>query len=97
MMNHRLLATLVCHVPLLLGGSLLVGGCSMPSVPHVLGLGSYYAVTDTAGRIYYTDSLARESRGSIEFRDGTTGAWVSLPGGSVKKINEAEFRAGKAR
>ncbi|MEO8445159.1 MAG: hypothetical protein ABI567_09160 [Gammaproteobacteria bacterium] len=97
-MNRRLLTVLVCHVPLLLGGSMLVGGCSMPSMPHVLGLGSYYAITDTAsGQTYYTDNLSRESRGSIEFRDAATGAWVSLPGGTVKKISEAAFRAGKAR
>lgn len=95
MTNRRLLATWVCHVPLLLGGALLAGGCS---VPHVMGLGAYYAVTDPAsGRVWYTDQLQREDRGVIEFRDAATGAWISLPAGEAREITAAEFRAGQAR
>ncbi len=95
MTNRPLLATLVCYVPLLLGGSLLAGGCS---APHVMGLGSYYAVTDpVSGRVYYTEKLKREERGVVEFRDAASGAWVSLPGAETREISESEFRAGRAR
>ncbi|MEQ1801666.1 MAG: hypothetical protein ABL989_07080 [Gammaproteobacteria bacterium] len=88
----QLLATLICTAPLLGGG---LSGCSMP---HVMGLGSYYAVTDEAtGRIYYTDNLTREERGVIEFRDPSTGAWVSLKSAQVREISDAEFRAGAPR
>jgi len=65
------------------------------SVPHVMGLGSYYAVTDEAsGRVYYTDKLSREAKGVVEFRDSASGAWVSLPGATVREISTDEFRAG---
>lgn len=94
MTNRRPFAALVCCMPLL-GGSLVTSGCSMP---HVMGLGSYYAVTDQAsGRVYYTDQLKREDRGVIEFRDAASGAWVSLPAGSAREITVAEFRAGQSR
>jgi hypothetical protein len=89
----RLLAGPLCTLPLL--AVLTLSGCSMP---HVMGLGSYYAVTDDAtGRIYYTDNLTREERGVIEFRDPGTGAWVSLGSAQVREISDAEFRAGSSR
>lgn len=87
--TRRLLASLVCAAPL------LTAGCAMP---HVMGLGSYYAVTDDAtGRIYYTDNLDREPRGVIEFEDPDTGALISLAAASVRKISEAEYRQGRAQ
>jgi hypothetical protein len=83
---RRLLASLVCAAPLLLAG------CAMP---HWLGLGSYYAITDEAsGRVYYTDNVTREARGVIEFQDAKSGARISLPAAQVREISEAEFRAG---
>ena len=89
----RLLAGMLSVAPVLTAGGL--SGCSMP---HVMGLGSYYAVTDDAtGRIYYTDNLTREDRGAIEFRDPATGAWVSLRSAQVREISDAEFRAGPPR
>ncbi len=89
----RLLASLLCSAPLLAAGGL--SGCSMP---HVMGLGSYYAVTDDAtGRVWYTDNLTREERGVVEFRDPATGAWVSLRAAQVREISDAEFRAAPVR
>ena len=88
---RRIFASLICAAPLVLAG------CSMPSLsmPHMMGLGSYYAVTDEAsGRVYYTDNLSREKRGVVEFRDSKTGAWISIPSAQVREISEAEFRAG---
>jgi len=83
--RRPLLAAMVCAATLL-------AGCSMP---HMLGLGSYYAVTDEAsGRVYYTDNLSREDRGVVEFRDPASGAWVSLRSAKVREISRAEFRAG---
>ena len=71
--------------------ALATAGCS---VPRVVGLGSYYSVTDPAtSRVYYTDKLSREKRGGVEFRDSTTGAWISLPAAEVREISQAEFRA----
>ncbi len=82
-----LLAGLLCLAPLVLGG------CSMP---HVLGLGSYYEVTDTAsGHIYYTQDIKRQSRGVVEFIDPASDALISVPGASIRKISEADFRAGR--
>jgi hypothetical protein len=89
----RLLAVLVCCTPLFLGGGL--SGCSMP---HVMGMGSYYAVTDDAtGKVYYTAKLSREERGAVEFLDPATGGWTSLRSAQVREISEAEFRAGPPR
>jgi hypothetical protein len=84
----RWLASLVCAAPLLLAG------CSMP---HVAGLGSYYAITDaTSGRTYYSDNISREARGVVEFEDASNGARVSIPSATVREISRAEFRAGRA-
>lgn len=81
------LAGLVCLAPLLLGG------CSMP---HVLGLGSYYEVTDPAtGQVYYTDDIERRPRGVVEFIDPKTDALVSVPGAAVREISKGEYRAGR--
>jgi len=88
---RRLLASLLCTAPL------LVAGCAMPRIamPHIMGFGSYYEVTDDAtGRIYYTDNLSRESRGVIEFKDPASGALISLAAASVREISEAEYRQG---
>lgn len=87
----RRAATLAC------AASLVLSACSV-SLPHVAGMGSYYAVTDTAsGRVYYADKLSREDRGVVEFRDGATGAWVSLESADVREIGKDEFLAGAPR
>lgn len=86
----RLLPVLLCLAPLFTAAGL--SGCSMP---HVMGMGSYYAVTDDAtGKVYYTDNLSREERGAVEFLDPATGAWTSLRSAQVREISAAEFRAG---
>jgi hypothetical protein len=74
---------------------LALAGCS---VPHVMGMGSYYQVTDLAsGKIYFTQQIEHEGRGVIEFMDDTSDAWVSLPASEVKTITEAEYQAGLQR
>jgi hypothetical protein len=91
--RRRLLASLLCAAPFLLVG------CSMPqmAMPHVMGLGTYYEVTDTAtGRLYYTDNLRRESRGAIEFEDPASGAVMSLAAASVREISEDEYRRNRS-
>ena len=91
---RRLLASLACAAPL------LMAGCSMPRIamPHIMGLGSYYAVTDDAtGRVYYTDNLSREARGVIEFEDPASGALVSLAAASVREISEDEYRRNRSQ
>jgi hypothetical protein len=92
--TRRLLASVLCAAPL------LMAGCSMPHIamPHIMGLGSYYEVTDTAtGRIYYTDNLNREPRGVIEFEEPASGAMISLAAASVREISEAEYRQGGSK
>ena len=75
-----------------------LGGCSLPPMPHAFGLGSYYTVIDgDTGRVWYTDELKREERGSVEFHDPATGAWVSLRTAEVREISADEFRTGIAR
>ena len=71
---------------------LALAGCS---VPHVMGMGSYYQVSDPAsGKVYFTQQIKREDRGVVEFLDASSDAWVRLPVGQVKTITEAEYRAG---
>lgn len=83
---RRFLASLVCAAPLLLAG------CAMP---HLMGLGSYYVITDEAsGRIYYTDNVTREAHGVVEFQDSASNARISLAAATVREISEAEYRAG---
>lgn len=78
----------------LLSGVLL-SGCSLPRVP---GFSSYHAVTDPAsGQTWYAADLRREKGGVVEFRDGATGAWVSVPGAQVREISAAEYRAATGR
>ena len=84
----RCLASLIVAIPLLLAG------CALP---HVAGLGAYYAITDVAtGRTYYSDNISRETRGVVEFEDSASGARVSIPSATVREISRAEFRAGRA-
>ncbi len=83
---RRFLASLVCCAPLVLGG------CALP---QFMGLGPYYAITDNAsGSVYYSDNLSREKKGVVEFRDSSSGAWVSIPAATVRQLTQAEFRAG---
>jgi hypothetical protein len=78
----------------LLSGVLLTG-CAMPRVP---GFASYHVVTDPAsGQTWYTAQLRREKGGVVEFRDGATGAWVSVPEAQVRDISAAEYRAATGR
>ena len=84
----RWLAGLIGTIPLLLAG------CALP---HVVGLGTYYAITDvTTGRNYYSDNISREARGVVEFEDSASGARVSIPSATVREISRSEFRAGRA-
>lgn len=72
--------------------ALMAASCSMP---RMMGMGSYYEVTDPAsGRVYFANELSREDRGAVEFRDGATGAWISLPAAEYKEISPAEYQAG---
>ncbi len=74
---------------------LALAGCS---VPHVMGMGSYYQVSDPySGKVYFTHQIEREDRGVIEFLDAASDTWVSLPAGEVKTITEAEYQAGLQR
>ncbi|MCL4791823.1 MAG: hypothetical protein KJ040_07195 [Gammaproteobacteria bacterium] len=83
------------HVWLSVAVCIFLAGCS---VPHVLGMGSYYQVTDpSSGKVYFTHQIEREDRGVVEFMDDTSDSWVSLPDGEVKTITEAEYRAGLER
>ncbi len=77
--------------------SLVLAGCSMPSMPSLPGMGGYYAVTDPAGTVYYTNGLRQEKQGVVEFRDGATGAWVSVARAEVRSISSDEYKAGIRR
>jgi hypothetical protein len=74
---------------------LALAGCT---VPHVMGFGSYYQVTDPySGKVYFTHQIEREDRGVVEFLDDSSDTWVSLPDGEVTAITEAEYQAGRTR
>ena len=75
---------------LIAGCVFFVAACQMPNIP---GTGGYYQVTDTAsGKVYYASKLRREARGVVEFRDGATGAWVSIADADVRPISKDEYR-----
>lgn len=85
---RRVLAGLICAAPLLLSG------CAMP---HVMGLGSYYQITDTTtGRVYYANNVSREARGAVEFDDPASNALVSLRAAEVREISKDEYRKGRS-
>ena len=68
------------------------------SAPHIMGMGSYYQVSDPfSGKIYFTRSVSKEPRGIVEFLDDSADIWVSLPDGQVTTITEAEYQAGLKR
>lgn len=72
-----------------------LAGCS---VPHVMGLGSYYQVTDPAsGKVYFTRQIEQEDRGVVEFLDDSSDNWVSLAASEVKTVTQAEYEAGLKR
>jgi hypothetical protein len=72
-----------------------LAGCS---VPHVMGLGSYYQVTDpSSGKVYFTRQIEREDRGVVEFMDDSSDSWVSLSASEVKTVTQAEYEAGLER
>ena len=77
---------------LILAGA--AAGCTLPRIP---GFGGYYAVTDPAtGKTWYASDVRREDS-AVEFRDGSTGAWVSLPTAELRRIDKAEFQANTGR
>lgn len=82
----------------LLSAILVAATLTACTVPHVMGMGGYYQVTDPAtGKVYFADELSREERGAVEFRDGATGAWISLPTAEYRQISSADYEAGLKR
>ena len=78
-----------------LAAAVCLGACSLPRVPFLSG---YYQVTDPAtGTVWCSDRIKRESGRVVEFQDGRTGAWVSIPGATVVETSAAEYRACLAR
>jgi hypothetical protein len=63
-------------------GALLTAGCS-----------TYYRVSDpTSGRTYFTDEIKRRDDGTLQFRDGKSGAAVTLRASEVLEISKEEFQ-----
>ncbi len=98
MLNVRTIPAPALPVVLLGLICLSLTACSLPAMPQLPGTGGYYVVTDPVrGTTYYTDRVRREQQGVVEFRDGATGAWVSIPGAELRAISAAEFRDGTRR
>lgn len=98
MIRSRVIRPVGLPVLLLAASYLALSGCSMPSMPTLPGMAGYYVVTDPVrGTEYYTDRVRREQQGVVEFRDGATGAWVSIPDAELRAISAAEFRDGTRR
>lgn len=77
-------------VSLLFAAVLATTACS---VPGRLGGGGYYEITDrSSGQVWYARAVEREKRGVVEFRDGATGAWVSVAEPEVREISRGEYR-----
>ena len=60
----------------------------------VVGCTSYYKVTDPATeKTYYTTEVKYyKNSGSVDIKDGKTGARVVLPSSEMKKISEDEYK-----
>jgi uncharacterized protein YceK len=66
--------------------AVLVGGCA-----------SYYKVTDPAsGRVYYTQEVERKGGTTVMFKDGKTGAQVTLPSSEVMEVKSDEYKKNTA-
>ena len=87
-----MLRTASARVVLIAVACALTAACQMPRLPGIGG--GHYQVTDPeSGAVWYTDDLRREARGVVEFRDGRTGAWISVADADVEAIDRAQFRA----
>jgi hypothetical protein len=61
----------------------------------VAGCTSYHKVTDlNTGKVYYTKDLERKGSGSVQLKDGRTGATVVLPYSEAQKIKEDDYKRG---
>jgi hypothetical protein len=83
-MNRSLLAVLC--------GSLFLAACHAPPPPSE----QYFRVTDPAtGKVYYaTDrGSSRAQNGALTFRDGKTGAIVTLQNSEVLHVGQSEYLA----
>ena len=91
-----MLRTASARVALIATACALTAACQVPRLPGFGG--GYYQVSDPeSGAVWYTDSLRREARGVVDFRDDRTGAWISVADAEVEAIDRDEFRAKTAR
>ena len=59
------------------------------------GCTSYHKVTDlNTNKVYYTKKITNKKSGSVELKDGRTGAKVVLPSSEVLKINKDAYNSG---
>jgi hypothetical protein len=59
------------------------------------GCTSYHKVTDlNTKKVYYTKKIDNKKSGSVELKDGRTGAKVVLPSSEVLKINKDAYDSG---
>ncbi len=57
-----------------------------------VGCTSYHKVTDlNTGKSYYTTEVKYRGSGSVDIKDGKTGARVILPSSEVQRITKEQF------
>jgi len=61
------------------------------------GCTSYYQITDPAtGSIYYSNDVAQQRGGAVQFEDASTGANITLQSSAVLEIPKDSFNEGLA-
>ncbi len=67
----------------------------MLALLFLVGCTSYRKVTDlNSGKAYYTTQVKYKGSGSVDIKDGKTGARIVLPSSEVQKITKAEYNHG---
>lgn len=80
---------------LVLACCLAVTACGSLSLPFVSGR---YLVADPAtGTDYCASRIRREKGGIVEFRNASTGSWMSVPGATVVELSAADYASCLAR
>lgn len=61
----------------------------------IVGCTSYHKVTDlSTGKVYYTTDINHKGSGSVDIKDGRTGARITLPSSEILKITKEEYKVG---
>ncbi|CAG0947354.1 hypothetical protein ANRL1_04001 [Anaerolineae bacterium] len=68
----------------ILGAAVFVSGCA-----------TYYQVKEPAGgQTYYTTDIEETRQGAVKFKDGKSGATITLQNSEIREIDDDEYEKG---